>query len=308
MNRTAEAILPPFLKKGDTIAIAAPAGPVHNEEEFARGLDILAGMGFKTQYRPDVLRRDGYLAGNDRLRLAELHDFWQDREVRAIMAARGGYGCLRLLPGLDWDLIRRQPKILIGFSDLTVLLCALEQQTGLVTFHGPMLTTLGRSDRESLESLGNLLLGRPQREIKTKKLEILQKGRARGRLLAGNLTCLSHLLGTPFEPDWQDRILVLEDIGEAPYRIDRLLTQLKIAGRLERIAGLVLGSFDQCGDDVEPIWNRATELLAKRNIPIWANFPSGHNSSNRILPLGITAEMDSAGGRLLLHYPGQTRF
>lgn len=303
MNRTAEAILPPFLRKGDTIAIAAPAGPLRDEEEFARGLRILADMGFKTKYRPNVFRRHGYLAGDDQQRLAELHEFWQDPEVGAIMAARGGYGCLRLLPDLDWELIRRHPKMLIGFSDLTVLLCAMEQQAGLAAFHGPMLTTLARSDRDSLESLAELLVGRPQREIRPKKLEILKKGQTRGRLLAGNLACLTHLLGTAFEPDWQGRIVVLEDVGEPPYRIDRLLTQLAMAGRLERISGLILGGFDRCGEDPEPIWNRALELLAKRNIPIWADFPAGHGSSNRVLPMGIMAEMDSARGALLLHYP-----
>lgn len=303
MNRTSETILPPFLKKGDTIAIVAPAGPVRNEAEFRHGLQILTEMGFRTRYRPDILRQEGYLAGNDQQRLAELHDFWQDQEVRAIMAVRGGYGCLRLLPKLDLGLIQGQPKMLIGFSDLTVLLCAVEQQTGLVTFHGPMLTTLGRCHRDSLEALGNLLLGKPQREIRTKTLEILRNGQARGRLLVGNLTCLTHLIGTPFEPDWRNRIVVLEDISEAPYRIDRLLTQLKLAGRLEEIAGLVLGSFAQCGDDVELIWNRALELLADQAIPVWANFPVGHGSNNLALPTGIMAEMDGAGGRLLLNYP-----
>lgn len=303
MNRTPEPILPPFLKRGDTIAVAAPAGPVRDEAEFARGVRILSDLGFTVVHRPDVFRSEGYLAGRDRERLAELHGFWQDREVRAIMAARGGYGSLRLLAGLDWDLLRRQPKMLIGFSDLTALLCAVQRHTGLVAFHGPMLATLGRSDRDSLESLAGLLTGRPQREIKARGLEILRKGSARGRLLVGNLTCLAHLVGTPFEPDWRDRILVLEEVGESPYRIDRLLTHLKMAGRLEQIAGLILGSFDQCGDGPEPAWQRALELMAERDIPVWANFPCGHGAGNLVLPMGLGAEMDSAGGRLLLEYP-----
>ncbi|HIJ89620.1 MAG: LD-carboxypeptidase [Desulfobulbaceae bacterium] len=299
MNATPEPILAAPLKKGDTIGIVAPAGPVRNEGDFAAGLKLLTDLGFKTRYQSDILRHNGYLAGTDHERLAELHDLWRDPEVKAILAVRGGYGCLRLLPDLDFALIRRQPKMLIGFSDLTVLLSAIQQKTGLITFHGPMLTTLARSDRESQEGFFDLLTGRSRTEIKIKGLEILKGGQASGRLLPGNLTSLVHLLGTPFEPDWQDTILVLEDIGEAPYRIDRLLSHLAAAGRLSRIAGLILGDFDQCGD-IELIWQRSLELLSDRQIPIWANFPMGHGSRNQILPLGAEARLDSTAGRLIL--------
>ena len=297
-----EPILPAPLKKGDTIGIIAPAGPVRNEDDFSAGLKILTDMGLKTRYQSDVLRHNGYLAGTDRERLAELHDLWRDPEVQAILAVRGGYGCLRLLPELDFALIRRQPKMLIGFSDLTVLLTAIHRQTGLITFHGPMLTTLPRSDRDSREAFFNLLTGRSGPELKVKGLEILKGGQACGRLLPGNLTSLVHLLGTPWEPEWQDAILVLEDIGEAPYRIDRLLTHLWASGRLERIAGLILGDFDQCGD-VEPIWQRTLELLANRPIPIWGNFPCGHGSRNQILPVGVEAQLDSSSARLVFPLP-----
>ncbi|HLD47800.1 MAG TPA: LD-carboxypeptidase [Desulfobaccales bacterium] len=286
------------LKKGDTVGIIAPAGPVRNESDFSAGLKILHELGFKTRYQNDILRHHDYLAGTDQERLAELHELWRDPEVKAILAVRGGYGCLRLLPGLDFDLIREQPKILIGFSDLTVLLTAIRQKTGLVTFHGPMLNTLARSDRDSQEGFFDLLTGRPRPELKMKGLEILKGGQAKGRLLPGNLTSLAHLIGTPFEPDWRDSIVVLEDIGEAPYRIDRLLTHLAAAGRLEQIAALILGDFDQCGER-EAIWQRALELLAHRPIPIWANFPCGHGSRNQILPMGAVAQLDSSAGRLV---------
>jgi len=299
MNATPKPILAAPLKKGDTIGIIAPAGPVRNESDFSSGLKMLTDLGFKTRYRNDILRQNGFLAGTDQERLAELHELWRDPEVQAIMAVRGGYGCLRLLADLDLPLIRRQPKMLIGFSDLTVLLSTVQQRTGLITFHGPMLTTLPKSDRESQESFFNLLTGRSTPEIKVKGLEILKNGQARGRLLPGNLTSLTHLIGTPYEPDWRDTILVLEDIGEAPYRIDRLLTHLWAAGKLERIAGLILGDFDQCGD-VELIWQRALELLAHRHIPIWANFPCGHGNRNRILPVGAQAQLDSSSGRLTI--------
>ncbi len=299
MNATSKPILAAPLKKGDTIGIIAPAGPVRNESDFSAGLKMLTDLGFKTRYRNDILRQNGFLAGTDQERLAELHELWRDPEIHAILAVRGGYGCLRLLPDLDVTLIRRQPKMLIGFSDLTVLLSTVQQKTGLITFHGPMLTTLPKSDRDSQESFFNLLTGRSMPEIKVKGLEILKGGQARGRLLPGNLTSLTHLIGTPYEPDWRDTILVLEDIGEAPYRIDRLLTHLWAAGKLEQIAGLILGDFDQCGD-VELIWQRALELLAHRHIPIWANFPCGHGGRNRILPVGAQAELDSSSGRLTI--------
>lgn len=302
MNATRKPILPAPLKKGDTIGIIAPAGPVRSEGDFAAGLKILTELGFKTRYQGDILRHNGYLAGTDQQRLAELHELWRDPEVKAILAVRGGYGCLRLLPDLDFSLIREQPKMLIGFSDLTVLLTAIQQQTGLITFHGPMLTTLARNDRDSQEGFFDLLTGRPNPVSKIKGLEILKGGEARGRLLPGNLTSLVHLLGTPWEPEWRDTILVLEDIGEAPYRIDRLLTQLSAAGRLEQIAGLVLGDFDQCGE-VELIWQRALDLLGHRPIPLWANFPCGHGSRNQILPVGIEVQLDSSAGRLVFPQP-----
>jgi muramoyltetrapeptide carboxypeptidase len=299
MNATPKPILAAPLKKGDAIGIIAPAGPVRNESDFSAGLKMLSDLGFKTRYRNDILRQNGFLAGTDQERLAELHELWRDPEVHAILAVRGGYGCLRLLPDLDITLIRQQPKMLIGFSDLTVLLSTVQQRTGLITFHGPMLTTLPRSDRDSQESFFNLLTGRSMPEIKVKGLEILKNGQAQGRLLPGNLTSLTHLIGTPYEPDWRDTILVLEDIGEAPYRIDRLLTHLWAAGKLEQIAGLILGDFDQCGD-VELIWQRVLELLAHRHIPIWANFPCGHGGRNQILPVGAQAELDSSSGRLTI--------
>lgn len=302
MNATPKPILPAPLKKGDTIGVIAPAGPVRNEGDFSAGLKMLSELGFKTKYQSDILRHNDFLAGTDQQRLAELHELWRDPEVQAVLAVRGGYGCLRLLPDIDFDLIRQQPKMLIGFSDLTVLLSTIQQKTGLITFHGPMLTTLPRSDRDSQEAFFNLLTGRATPEIKIKGLEILKSGQASGRLLPGNLTSLVHLIGTPWEPDWRDTILVLEDIGEAPYRIDRLLTQLWVAGKLEQIAGLVLGDFDQCGER-EAIWQRVFDLLAHRPIPVWANFPCGHGSRNLILPVGAEILLDSSAGRLVFPKP-----
>jgi muramoyltetrapeptide carboxypeptidase len=299
MSATNKPILPTALNKGDTIGLAAPAGPVIREKDFAEGVKIIREMGFEVKYQHDIMRRTGYLAGSDQERITELHDLWRDPEVKAIMAVRGGYGCLRLAPDLDLELIRSNPKMVLGFSDLTVLLNIIVRQTGTMALHGPMLTTLPRCDQESLVSFFNMITDRFPEQIKPGKLEIISGGNAKGRLVGGNLTSLSHLVGTPHEPQWAKSIVLLEDVAEAPYRLDRMLTHLWQTGSLQQINGLILGSFEECGD-IEIIWQRALDLLRENQIPIWANFPAGHGSANWTLPLGCEVLMDSNRGRLLL--------
>jgi muramoyltetrapeptide carboxypeptidase len=305
MNATnkppAEPLLPPRLERGDTIAIVAPAGPVLKEEEFITGVKLLREAGFEVKFSREIMRKDGYLAGSDQERVEELHQLWADPEVKMLLAARGGYGSLRLLPLLDMEIIRRHPKIFAGFSDITVLHSGIYKETGLVTFHGPMLTTLAKNDRASLTAFFETLTGRQAESCKPAGLEILRGGRARGRMVGGNLASLVHLVGTPYELDWRETILFLEDICEAPYRLDRMLTHLQVAGRLRGLAGLILGSFEGCGDPAV-IWKRALELVADEPYPVWANFPAGHGRQNLILPLGQVVELDSRAGRL--GFPG----
>jgi len=294
---------PPLLKKGDTIGLAAPAGPI-GEDVLRQGLQLLRDCGIKkVRYASDIDRHENYLAGSDQRRLEELHQLWDDDDVKAIFAVRGGYGCARLLPRLDFDLIRRKPKILVGFSDLTILLNVIHRQTGLVTFHGPMLSTLARDGREVLESTLNELTVHAQQNLKIKGLEILRPGQAQGPLLGGNLTCLAHLLATPYEPAWNGAILLLEDINEPAYRVDRILTQLSLAGRLDAVAGIILGDFldssVQSISDLDLVWQR-TLALTPENIPVWANFPAGHGRRNLLLPIGRTVNMDSDTATLKL--------
>jgi len=311
-NFPSNLIHPPPLKKGDTIGLIAPAGPLQNKDGFVAGVKLLREAGFEVKFSPglELSTGGGYLAGTDRERVDEFHKFWADPEVKALLAVRGGYGSLRIAEALDMNLIRRQPKILVGFSDISVLLTTIFKKTGLVTFHGPVLTSLVKNDRESIQLFFETITGRFPSKIKAKGIEILKTGRAKGRLVGGNLTSLVHLLASPHELSWDNTILFIEDVGEAPYRIDRMLTHLYQAKRLDNLGGLLLGSFrmdmeqnnsDENGYDA--IWNRVLELFLKKNIPVWGKFPVGHGLQNYTLPLGIEAEMDSSSGSLMINSP-----
>ncbi len=303
MSRTSKRLLPPPVAKGETIGIFAPAGPIVDQEAFSTGVRMLREMGFEVRLQRGLeSRNQGYLAGHDDERATEIMDLWRDPEVKGLVAARGGYGSLRLLDLLDFNLIATMPKRLIGFSDLTVLHAAILKKTKQLSLHGPMVATLPKSDQASVDSFVQALTGRLPEAIKVKELEILRGENASGTLIGGNLTNLAHLIGTPWEPEWQGAILLLEDIGEAPYRIDRMLHHLKSSGRLDQVAGLILGTFTDCGD-AETIWNLTLDLTKERCIPVWANFPSGHGSRNLTLPLGGDVTLDSNTGTLRIEQP-----
>ena len=300
-------ILPPRLQRGDTLGLLCPAGPVREMRHLQAGIQLIMDMGFVVKVRGPSEPGEGYLADSDARRADNLHALWADEEVKAVLAIRGGFGCLRLIDRLDFELFQRHPKLLIGFSDVTVLLNGLLQQSGLVTFHGPMASSLVRCDEQSIASFFSLLTGDFSEPIKPKGLEILRSGgTGQGRLIGGNLTTLVHLLGTPWDRNWDDCILLLEDTGESLYRLDRMLTQLALAGRLERLAGLLLGTFDPGSDNQlatlrlqEAVWARVMEL-AGPGYPVWANFPIGHQGRNVTLPIGMEAVMESGTGTLRL--------
>ena len=298
-----QVIFPPSLTKGDTIGLVAPAGPIINRSNFTAGVRILEKRGFRVKYNRHLLHAKGYLAGSDKERAEEFNSLWSDPEVKGLMAARGGYGCMRMLDLVDMQQIRKNPKILIGFSDLTVLLTAIHKKTGLVTYHGPVVTTLASIDKQSQTSFFNVLTGKTTGLIKPSRVQILKGGKAKGILLGGNLTTLVHMIGTPYELLWKDAILFVEDIGESPYRLDRLLTHLDRAGRLQKIQGLILGTFSDDNRKEDPGLARCVSelvlaLLAKRDIPVWANFPAGHGRRNLTLPLGMGVALDSSAGTL----------
>ena len=302
---TERPVLPPRLKRGDAIGLFCPAGPVRDVEGLLLGIGLIEELGFRVKLRGPVEPRDGYLADADGQRAEHLHRLWSDPDVRAIVAIRGGYGCQRMAGLLDWELFRREPKWFVGFSDVTVLLNALPQQAGLVAVHGPMAISMARSEPRNVASLFALMTGELDQRIRPKELEVLRGGSGRGRLVGGNLTTLVHMLGTPWDSLWDGCILVLEDTNEPLYRLDRMFTQLAQAGRLDRLAGLLLGDFDAGEGDLladlrfqEAVWSRVMELVPP-GFPVWAGFPSGHRQRNLALPMGMEASMDGGTLRLL---------
>lgn len=298
-------ILPPRLQPGDTVGIIHPAGPIRDEEGFAKGLQVLRDWGLQVRCEPPEQSGSDYLAADDQQRLAELHRLWADEEVKALIAGRGGYGCLRLLNDVDWDFLCRRPKWLIGFSDLTVLLNSITARCGVVTLHGPMISTLARADQLSLERFREVLAGQFLPCTRPASLEVLRGGLAQGRLLGGNLTTLCHLLGTLQQPQTEGCILFLEDTAEPLYKIDRMLTHLACAGLFSKLNGLIIGLFDLGHDDRlatlrlnEQVWQRVLELTETSSFPIWGGFPVGHQQENFALPIGMEAVMNSLSGSL----------
>ncbi len=298
----ADPLIPPPLAPGDTIAIVAPSGRIRDQRRFNDGVRILRDLGFMVIYPPNLWPGSGYFADTDEKRAAEFNRTWANPEVKALIAARGGFGCLRILDRIDLPLIRQHPKLLIGFSDITVLQNHLQQETGLVSLHGPVLTSLAGASRPARERLFHCLTGNWSREIAGKDIEVLRGGRpCRGILGGGNLSSIISLLGTCYQPQWKDKVVFLEDTGEPLYRIDRMLTQLALAGMLHGIAGLILGDFSFAGnqDPVvrirhhEGIWQRTLELTAPDGVPVWGGFPTGHSSANLSLPVGAVSLMNS---------------
>jgi len=284
-------VVPRPLKPGDTIGIAAPASPF-DMGLFETGCSVIRSMGFKVDVDDVIYRKNRWLAGTDIQRANHLNHLFEDQKVKAIMCARGGYGSMRLLPFLDIDSIRNNPKIFMGFSDISALLVFFYQRCGFVTFHGPVVTMLGKKDLVTMDSVAACLTsGRPV-TIRSDEGKVIRFGTAAGPVLCSNLTTLCHLCGTPFMPDLKGHILVVEDCGEKPYRIDRMFSQLKLSGHLDQIAGLGLGSFEHCGDgdDLDGI---IKDLFGDNSIPVMGGLPVGHGSTNVTVPVGLFAVLDT---------------
>lgn len=305
MGKVAEIVKPPGLRPGATIGIAAPASPF-DLELFGQGLALVEGRGYRTLCPEAVYARRGYLAGDDRQRAAALQALFVDPQVGAIFCARGGFGSMRLLAHLDFEPIKDNPKILVGFSDVTALSNVLFDRCGLVGFHGPVVTSLADTDARTSDGLFAALDPSVPLRLSVAEGKTLTPGTATAPLCGGNLTTLCHLVGTPFAPSFDGKILLLEDVNEAPYRIDRMLSQMRMAGCFDGLAGLVLGTFNGCGSE-EELKAVVEEVFAPPGIPILSGLTAGHGPVNLTVPIGLTATLNAGEKRLFFHEPATTK-
>jgi muramoyltetrapeptide carboxypeptidase len=321
LARTAAAtsvIKPKRLAAGDTVVLISPANATFNTVELDIARESLEALGFKVRQSEHMLERHGYLAGQDKARAEDINKAFADKSVACVHAIRGGWGSARLLPYLDFDVIRRNPKVLIGYSDITALLLSIHGKTGLITFHGPI--GLGRWDPYSLEYYKRVLFNGEQVTYTNKqgissdrnaltqvefRTRTITPGKARGRLLGGNLTVLTTILGSPYLPDWDNAILFCEDVREDLYRVDRMLTQLKLAGVLGKIKGFVFGGCSECGPGdgnygaltLEEIF---ADHIQPLGVPAWSGAMIGHAQPQWTVPEGAQVEIDAAAGTIAL--------
>ena len=300
MNPRKKPIIPARLYPGDVVAIAAPGSPF-KKKALNQGIAALEAMGFGVRVPEGLFDEQGYLAGSDAHRAEQFNALFKDPAVKAIICARGGYGSLRILPRIDYAAVGKHPKIVVGFSDVTALLTALWVRCALVGFHGPLATTLADVTVRSRKALSAALSsGDPIEITATQNPAVLKSGKASGPLIGGNLATLCHLLATPFFPDLTGGILFIEDIGEAPYRIDRMLSQMKLAGCFRQLAGLALGSFKNCGLQKEH-HRIVADVFGDLDIPILSGFEIGHGRTNRCVPIGLSATLDTRRRSLKFH-------
>jgi muramoyltetrapeptide carboxypeptidase len=284
-------IHPPRLKKGDTIGIIAPASPF-SKKRFVAGERALRDLGFGIKYDVRIFKRERYLAGMDERRADEINSMFADEEVKGIICARGGYGSIRILPMLDRKAIRVNPKAFFGFSDVTSILA----------YHGPMLIPNfgGGIDDSTMQTFLTVGAGRPIRyRLSSRAIKILKHGSATGIFKGGCLSIICSLLGTPYEPSFKDCILFLEDVNEPPYRIDRMLNQLKLAGKFDGVKGVIFGRMKGCEPgrrDGYTLEDVITEILSVYGIPVIYGFPSGHGTVNYSIPFGLLGMMDTSTG------------
>ncbi|RPJ58275.1 MAG: LD-carboxypeptidase [Acidobacteria bacterium] len=310
-------IKPGRLKPGDTVALVNPAGATFHSVDVEVARETLDALGLKVKLGDYVLGRRGYFAGTDDERARDLNAQFADSAVKGIFTVRGGWGSSRLLPLIDFGLIRENPKVLMGYSDISVLLLAIHAQTGLVTFHGPVGISSWNSytvqfvrqilfDAQAATMKNPREIGDNLTQVED-RVQVITPGTARGKLLGGNLTVISAIIGSRYVPDWRGAILFLEDTDEGIYRIDRMLTQLKLAGVLNQISGFVFGKCTKCGPGegygsltLEEVLNDHIRPLA---IPAWFGAMIGHIPKVFTLPVGVQAEIDATAGAIRLLEP-----
>ncbi|HTP12423.1 MAG TPA: LD-carboxypeptidase [Bacteroidota bacterium] len=297
---------PPRLRKHDLIGIVSPASTPSSQEKIDKGVEYLERLGYRVKVGKHVMSQHGYLAGTDEERVGDLNEMLRDPAVKAVFAIRGGYGTPRLLHLVDYRAVRRNPKIIVGYSDLTALQLALFKKTRLVTFSGPMVGVEMWSgiDPFTEENFWRLVTSPsrigPLRNPADEPTVFHNKKRAAGTLIGGNMSLLASLLGTPFLPTLRKTLLVLEDVDEAPHRVDRMFMQLRHAGILKSISGLLLGKFTDCvpSDPSKPfltIEQVLEEAVSEITRPVLTNLQYGHIAKKLTLPFGLPARLDSRG-------------
>jgi muramoyltetrapeptide carboxypeptidase len=300
-------IKPPALKPGDTVAITSPAGAVWDDKQVEIFSEILRSFGFKVIHGKTLKEKFGYFAGSDELRANELNELFADKTVKGIFCMKGGWGCARILDKIGYNIIQNNPKVLIGFSDITALLLAITAKTGLVTFHGPVGNS-GWNDFTKSVFMNVAMTPKacefPVNPLTEEKPVTIFKGKASGELVGGNLTVLSALIGSNYLPDWKNKILFLEEAKEEPYSIDRMLTQLKLSGVLDSISGFVFGKCAKCEAE-EPLkaftfHEVILQHILPLGIPAFYGAMIGHIENKLTIPLGIQASMDAESGKIEL--------
>ncbi|WP_053956102.1 S66 peptidase family protein [Inediibacterium massiliense] len=298
-------IIPKKLKIGDTIGVVAPAGPVPKEKAY-QAKCVLEEMGFKVKMGESCfLSFGGYLAGKDHIRAKDVNDMFMDQDIDGIICIRGGYGCMRMMDKIHIDVIKQNPKIFVGYSDITALHLLFNQMANLVTYHGPMVFSnmlnfnefTKKSFFEVMSSDDDIILQNPPNE----ELKTMVDGFAKGTLVGGNLCLITSTLGTPYEIQTKGKILFIEDVAEPPFKIDRMLTQLYLAGKLQDCEGFILGDFNNCNDeDGFTLLEVLKMIIEPFNKPTIYNFKSGHCEPTITLPLGMVCELDATNKKIII--------
>lgn len=287
------------LKKGDTIGVIAPASG-DNLKNLEENINVFKNLGFNIKEGKYLRKKNEYLAGSDKERAEDLMNMFKDKNVKAIVAYRGGYGCIRMLPYLDLSTIKKNPKILCGYSDLTVLLNYITKKTGMTTFHGPMVNSKIFLNRETKNSFLSMLKDNSNFiEIPIKKSDFINKKSFKGSICGGNLSVICNSIGTPYEIDTNNKILMLEDVNEENYSIDRSLMQLKLSKKLEKCNGFLLGQFTPNNPST---LKSILSILVPYNKPILYNLPFGHDYPNLTIPIGGILNFNKEDNHLKIKY------
>jgi muramoyltetrapeptide carboxypeptidase len=321
LAQTKPLLRPSRLRPGDTVGLITPATFVADPDALVKAERTIKHFGWRAKWGKHVGKKTGYFGSTVNERLDDLHAMFRDPEVKAVFCVRGGYGSQHLLDRIDYDLIRRNPKIFAGYSDITALHLAIHRNTGLVTFHSPVPLSAFTAYTQrhfvpaltEAKPLGVLTNPDEANQLRPEHtLRAVRPGKATGRLIGGNLTLISTLMGTPYEPDTRGALFFLEDVGEEPYRIDRMLTQLRLAGKLQQAAGIIIGECAECTPrEYKPfvaasfsLGEVVDALLGDLQVPVLYGLTFGHTDDQLTLPLGLTATLDAAAGTLEVQEAG----